>query len=174
MPEKLIWQGKTSQLVNLPLFIACALMSGFIITAAMIAWSYLQDYSIDGLYVIGVTILALIPIFIAIWRALKIRFRFYQISTERLRVTQGVLNRRVDELELFRVNDNVLEQPFWLRIFGLANIVLFTSDLTDNRHMIIGIKDASKLTNLIRTYVEKMRLEKSITELDIKQHSAVK
>src|SRR3712207_2899729 len=97
--EALVWSDSPSQVVNLPTFAVCALLCWLVV-----------------------------PIFIALWKWLVVRNIEYELTSERLRLRQGVLNKRLDELELYRVRDYRLEQPFWLRIFSLGNVIVRTTD----------------------------------------------
>ena len=87
--EEIVWSGSPSQVLNLPTFIVCTLFCWLVV-----------------------------PIFIAIWKWLVLRNIRYELTTERLKVSQGVFNKLLDEVELYRVRDYRLEKPFWLRING--------------------------------------------------------
>jgi len=135
--EQTVWEGRPSQVTNLGLYLLCF-----------------------------ITFPLVIPIFIALWKWLEVRFFTYELTTERLRQTHGVLSKRTDELELYRVKDIALEQPFFLRMFGLANVLLETSDKTTPRVTIHGIRDAQELANTIRQHVEVQRHKKGVREID--------
>src|SRR3954464_6398676 len=96
--EELVWSGSPSQVVNLPVFVVCALL----------VW-------------------LVVPIFVALWKWLVVRNIEYQLTSERLKLRQGVLNKTHDEIELYRVRDYRLEQPLVLRFFALANITIRTT-----------------------------------------------
>lgn len=64
----------------------------------------------------------------AIYRYLYVRRITYVITTEYLQVSRGLLFRRVDTIELFRVKDYTLEQPLLLQILRLMDLQLFTTD----------------------------------------------
>src|SRR5689334_25396781 len=83
--EKPVWNGSPSQLLNFPVFLVC-----------------------------GLTFWLVFPVLIAIWKWLVVKNIRYELTTERLRVRYGVLNKALDELELYRVRDYKLEQPLVL------------------------------------------------------------
>jgi uncharacterized membrane protein YdbT with pleckstrin-like domain len=136
--EQTVWKGSPSQLLNLGVYILCGLFFWLVI-----------------------------PIFVAIWKWLELRSSTLELTTERLKQTHGVFSKRTDELELYRVRDIVLEQPFFLRLFSLANVVLETSDKTTPRVIIKGIRQAQELANTIRQHVETQRQQKRVRELDV-------
>lgn len=79
----------------------------------------------------------------------------------------GVFSKKTEELELYRVKDTKFYQPFFLRIFGLGNVVIMSSDTTTPISSIPAIKNAQNLREQIRQLVEDRREQKQvrITEL---------
>jgi len=136
--ETTVWKGTPSQVLNLPVFILCFLFFWLVI-----------------------------PIFIAFWKWLVIRTTEYELTTERLKHRYGVFNKEMDDLELYRVRDYKLEQPFWLRIFGLGTITMQTSDRSHPVIRIPAIRDGDQLREQIRTAVEACRKSKGVRELDV-------
>ena len=78
-------------------------------------------------------------------------------------------SRRTDELELYRVKDTAYEQPFFLRLFSLANIILTTSDVSTPQVMIDAIpaEEARQLRETIRICVEQSRDRTRVREVDV-------
>src|SRR5690606_13023793 len=70
--------------------------------------------------------LGIVTIPYAIWRWIVVRNTVLTLTTQRLKVRRGVFNRVTEDLELYRVRDTRLEQPFWQRLFGCGEVVLFT------------------------------------------------
>jgi membrane protein YdbS with pleckstrin-like domain len=134
-----LWRGRPSQWVNLPVF------------CLGIAFCWL-----------------IVPAVWAAWRFLQLRCTGYELTTERLRVTSGVLSRVTEEIELYRVKDTRLHEPLWLRIFGLGDIELVTSDATAPRAVIraVPIHQARGLRETIRGLVEGLRGRKGVREID--------
>ena len=61
---------------------------------------------------------------------LRTRFTIYELTEERFREKTGILSQKIEELELYRVRDYTVEKPFIMRLFGLGNLILITSDKT--------------------------------------------
>jgi len=136
--ERTVWLGTPSQVINLGSFI-----------------------------LLGLFFWLVIPLFIILWKWLVVKNMKYELTTERLRMRHGVFNKKLDELELYRVRDYILDQPFFLRIFSLGNIILQTSDRTHPTVVIQAIPDAENLREQLRTYVEACRIRKGVRELDV-------
>ena len=65
----------------------------------------------------------------------------FDITPRRVYYYHGVLNRRVDQLEIARIRDLSTSEPLLLRLFGLGNLILLTADRTHPRQLIPGIRD---------------------------------
>lgn len=136
--ESKIWSSSPSQISNLGTYIVLGLFSWMVI-----------------------------PIFIFIWYWLVVKNTQYELTTQRLTFRSGVLNKQVDEMELYRVRDYKIEQPFFLRLFSLGNIVLETSDRTHPLVTIQAVKNCEELMGLLREHVEECREAKGVRELDV-------
>ena len=95
------------------------------------------------------------------------RTTLYELTTQRLKVTRGILNRRLDELELFRVKDYVMDQPLFLRLAGVGQITLVTSDATTHRIILRAIADVQAVRETLRTAVQSERDRKRVREIDV-------
>ena len=135
--ERDVWSGTPSQVVNLPTFIVCVLLFFLVV-----------------------------PVFYALWRWLVVKMTKYELTTERLRTRYGVLNKKTDELELYRVRDYNFDQPFFLRLFSLGNVILQTSDRSHPTVVIRAIPAGEQLREQIRTHVEACRVAKRVREVD--------
>ncbi|MFA7241905.1 MAG: PH domain-containing protein [Sulfuricellaceae bacterium] len=135
--ENNVWSGTPSQILNLGTYIICGLVS---------------------LTVFG----AIFAIPYAIWQYLVVKNQRYELTSQRLKVHSGVLSKKTDELELYRVKDTQFDQPFILRLFGLGNIVIVSSDSTTQVSSIRAIKDAPELRDQIRNLVESRREQKRV------------
>ena len=90
----------------------------------------------------------------------------YELTTERIRTRHGILNKETDELELYRVRDYKLDQPFFLRMFSLGNIVLETSDRSHPTGIFAAVPNGGPLREQLRTCVEACRTKKGVREVD--------
>ena len=106
--------------------------------------------------------LLLIPLPWAIWRWLVVRNTVFTLTTERLRIRRGVFNRTTDDLELYRVRDTKFEQTFWERMFGVGEVILFTTDASTPEVHIAWLKDAELLREAIRKFSEERRDAKGV------------
>lgn len=114
-----------------------------------------------------VACILVIPIPWAVWAWLKVKCRVFTLTDERLMIESGVFNKGQDLLELYRVRDLQVSQPFWLRLFGLENISLLTTDLTTESILLDYIPSSLNLRDQFRKHVEECRRKRGVREVGI-------
>lgn len=152
--ETVLWSGHSSQLVHFWWYLICVILA----LAAVVGAIFTAGLSLVGL---------IIPLIMWGVRWWMTRTTKYELTSQRLRRTSGILNRTLDELELYRVKDYSVEMPLMMRIFGLGNLRLVTSDATTPVVDIPAIKDAMDVRELLRTAVQVERDRKRVRELDV-------
>jgi uncharacterized membrane protein YdbT with pleckstrin-like domain len=138
MAEETIWRGTSSQLKNLGLFILCGLFCWLIV-----------------------------PIFIALTRYLQTKNNVFELTTERLKMTEGIFSKVTETLELYRVKDIEVRQPFVYRMLGVENIQVNTSDLSSPVILLDAIPNKVGLADKLRNQVEIIRVQKKVREIDL-------
>ena len=106
--------------------------------------------------------LLLIPLPWAIWRWLVVKNTVFTLTTQRLRIRRGVFSRTTEDLELYRVRDTKLEQTFFERLFGLGEVILYTTDASTPEIHIAWLKDAELLREAVRRFAEERRDAKRV------------
>jgi uncharacterized membrane protein YdbT with pleckstrin-like domain len=142
--EKIIFRGSPSQILNVDVFGGCGL--------AHVALIFLS-VSVSDAFVW----LLPVAVGIAAWKWLELRCRVYEVTTERVRVSRGVFTRRTDELELYRVKDFTLIEPFFFRLFSLGTIIITTNDPSTPTVNIHAVKRVEELREELRKSVEVCR-----------------
>jgi uncharacterized membrane protein YdbT with pleckstrin-like domain len=82
-------------------------------------------------------------------------------------IRSGVLNKATETLELYRVRDLQILEPFWLRLWGLKNIHLVTTDSTTPELILDHIPAALDLGDKFRQQIELSRQKKGVREFGI-------
>jgi hypothetical protein len=88
------------------------------------------------------------------------RSHHYRITTRRIVVELGILNKRLEQVDLYRVSDYTVVRPLGQRLMGTGNLLLRTLDKTSPELFITGIKtDVVALYEKVRaaTEVERTR-----------------
>ena len=154
--ETSYWKGSSSQWLNLGPIVAASVVSvgiligGLFFPLALVAW--------------------VLPAGYLIWKYLVVRCRVFELTNERIRITSGVINQSSDEIELYRVKDSRTIRPWWMRLTGLASIVLETSDRSTPVLVIPAIRNGMEIRELLRQQVELQRDRKRVREMDFDEN----
>ena len=118
---------------------------------------------------LGIFILCIlvVPIPWAVARYLQTKNKVYELTSERLKVTQGVFSKATSTVELYRVKDIEVRQPFWYRMLGLENVQLTTSDVSSPSLLFDAIAVTAGLPDKLRNQVEAIRVQKRVREIDL-------
>lgn len=150
--ETTFWKGSPSQWVNIGPF-----TFSIVLAAAIVA---------GGIFFPAASIGLLVPLIYMIWSYLTVRCKVFELTTQRLRISTGVINRNIDEIELYRVKDILVERKWWMRLTGLGTVHLETSDRSLPQLEINAVRDCIELREQLRKLVEKMRDSKRVREMD--------
>lgn len=152
--ESTVWKGCTSQWLHWLFYLVCILAAiGIIVLSFM--W---KGYMVW---------LLLAPLAAAAGRYWVTRCTSYELTTERLMKSSGVFNRRLDNLELYRVRDYTVLQPFLMRMLGLGNLHLVTSDAANPELSIEAVEGIEIIREQLRKAVEAARDRKRVRQMDV-------
>ena len=154
--ENTLRKGSSSQWLNLGPFAAALLAAAGIL--------------VGSLFFPPAAIALVLPVSHIVWRYLVVRTQVFELTSERLRLTRGVINQKIDEIELYRVKDSQMVRPWWMRLTGLASIVMETSDRTLPNLVIPAIHGGEQVRELLRKHVELERDRKRVREMDFDEH----
>ncbi len=118
-----------------------------------ISWLHLSFHSIAvvGKYRV---LLGLGTIFVVgsilFYKAWKIRMTHYEVSPDRIEYGEGVFNRKVDNLDMFRVVDIKLRRDFLDCVVGVGTVILTTSDKSHPEFEFKKIRDYQGLYDTIK------------------------
>ena len=153
--ESAIWTGSPSQWLNAGWFITSLIGVGVLFTIAALVG---QPFIAVG---------AVIPAIAAIVQYLKVRSTRIDVTTERITTTVGIFSRRKWDMELYRVKDTMLHEPFLLRLVRRANIQIISSDRSSPSITLPALPNAEWLRQQIRANVERLRLKRGVREMDM-------
>ena len=156
--ETTFWKGSPSQWLNIGHFGAALLLAAGIVTG--------------GVFFAPAMIALVFPLGWITWRYLIVRCQTFELTNERLRISKGVINQEIDEVELYRVKDILVVRKWWMRMTGLGTIHLDTSDRSMPQIDIHAIRDSLELRESLRKKVEAMRDKKRVREMDFDESAA--
>lgn len=154
--ETLVWKGSPSQWTNFGVYLFCLLLAAGIIAAYFLT-------SVGPLIFAALVV----PAFYALARWIGTRTQVYEITSERIRTSVGLFSRRTSELELYRVRDYTVIEPFWQRMVGLGNLVIETADRTNPHVVLHAVPHVAQLKDQVRTNTERMRQLRGVRDFEI-------
>ncbi|WP_111748572.1 PH domain-containing protein [Salinisphaera orenii] len=142
--NSILWRASPGQVVHLPLY--CV-----VVVLAAIPAIYAP-----GVYAFG----ALLPLAVCAWYVIATRCIRYTLTEQLLRRRSGVLNRRVEEIELYRVEDTSAVAPLLYRLYGRGNVEISSNDESTPKLTLRAIRQYDEVRHQIRDRVEAMRQSK--------------
>ena len=81
---------------------------------------------------------------------LKLKMIYYEVSDDRIEWSRGILDRRVDNIDMFRVVDLKMRRSLLDCIFGVGTVALITTDKTDPEFEFEKVRDCRDLYDIIK------------------------
>lgn len=76
--------------------------------------------------------------------------RRYVITTQRIEFLEGVVTKRRTALDVFRIEDFEVEQPFFLRMRGAGNLRIWSMDQSEPQMVLAAIPDVQAVYEKLR------------------------
>ncbi len=117
---------------------------------------------------VGALLLAIVTLGLALvvlWvRSRSVRYR---LTTQRVVFETGLLSKRMDQIDIYRINDYVVERPFSQRLLGTGNLVLEAMDRSTPTMRVDGIRtDVVALYESLRKATENERRARGVRLVD--------
>ncbi len=148
-----LWAATPSQWIAFKTYAVCAFVAFVIVVVGFFFWPLLILLPIVGL------VCAVQYVLVGAVR--------YQVSSERLTITRGLLSKHIDEVELFRVKDSELHQSFISRLVGIGDVILQTTDATTPVVEMCCIASPDEVRETIRKQSHEQRRRRGVREIDV-------
>ena len=100
---------------------------------------------------------------------LPLSFTKYMMTEDRLFIEQGFLNKKEDEVRLYRIMDVSLTRSFLQRIFGVGTIHCCSADKTMKDFDIFSVKNPKDVKEQLSQLIEAQRDAKRVTNREYMQ-----
>ena len=97
----------------------------------------------------GSGIAALVALILLV-KIVRLKCIYYQVSADRIEYSRGILDRRVDNLDMFRVIDLKMRRSLFDCIFGIGTVSLVTTDKTDPEFTFAKVRNCRRLYDIIK------------------------
>jgi membrane protein YdbS with pleckstrin-like domain len=93
----------------------------------------------------------------------KSRRIHYRITTQRIKREVGLLSKKQESLELFRIDHFEFLKPFGMRLLGYAELHLFSSDAEFENFFVYGVPNLEALAETLRECQLRERSRRGLT-----------
>lgn len=110
-------------------------------------------------------VLSALVLLILLYRYVYLRRIRYDITAEQLVCERGILIRKVDYMELYRIVDFQEKQSILQQLCGLKTVSILSMDRNTPRLDLLGMKRSDGIVTMIRERVEYNKRKKGIYEI---------
>ncbi len=86
----------------------------------------------------------------------------FEITTQRVRIERGLFSKSTQDIELYRIDDIVIEQPFGMRLLGHGRLILRSTDRSLPEVQIAGVPAFSSLADQLREHALRERERRGV------------
>jgi uncharacterized membrane protein YdbT with pleckstrin-like domain len=94
--------------------------------------------------------LGAIVMLVLIIKVINLKAVYYEITADRVEWSRGILDRKVDNLDMFRVVDLKMRRNLLDCVFGIGTVALITTDKTDPNFVFRKMKNSRSLYDIIK------------------------
>jgi len=132
---------------------------------AFVPPGHLPDWLVGALHTraVGAAAACAVPF----WRTLDVLTTSYRLTTERIVMATGILTRRYEQVELFRLRDIGVSKPLGMRLFGLGSVDVFSRDITMPECRLHAIRSPVRVADLVRACAERAKDARGVREHEV-------
>jgi uncharacterized membrane protein YdbT with pleckstrin-like domain len=94
--------------------------------------------------------IGLVVIMVLFYKAMQLRMTHYEVGIDRIEFGRGIFDRKVDNLDMFRVLDIKLRRSVLDCIVGVGTVLLTTTDKSHPEFMFEKVRDARELYDAVK------------------------
>ncbi|RKP58042.1 PH domain-containing protein [Cohnella endophytica] len=92
-------------------------------------------------------------------------FTRYQITERRIIVEKGILTKKREEIQLYRIRDISLKRNLLERILKIGDITVLSTDTTSPNYTLRNIRNSVDISDLLSQSAEAARIKNRAQEL---------
>ncbi len=152
--EKVVFSTRRHWLVIWRPLVFMTIVAALVVVAAALLTPFTAGVSLLGL------ILLVVPLGRMIMVVLEWANETYIVTNRRIIQTEGVFNKHVADSSLEKVNDVVMDQTFWGRLWGYGDIQIMTASE-------IGVNKLHQLANPVRFKTTMLDQKEALGDPDV-------
>jgi membrane protein YdbS with pleckstrin-like domain len=104
---------------------------------------------------------------ISIYKFYEIDCWSYNFTKRTIEEKKGIFSTSIVEIQYFRIKSVMVEEPFWMRLFGLSNIHILSTEKFKPRMTIYAVNDGGPIKEFISEITHNNRIEMNVRDFDI-------
>ena len=157
-PDEIVYRGRPTLWAMIGDFAkgAGVLLVAIVIAACPVERTSWLGFSVESMasickyrIILGLGMILVVGV-VLFYKAWKIRMTHYEVSPDRIEYGEGILDRRVDNLDMFRVVDIKLRRNVLDLLVGVGTVILTTSDKSHPEFEFKKIKNSRELYDTIK------------------------
>jgi membrane protein YdbS with pleckstrin-like domain len=157
-PNEVLFSGSPTLWVLTGTFIKCCAL---LASAGLLIFWHIEHYAwlhllqsqqaVFGKYrLLAGILLGLATVLFLFYKAWQVRMTHYEVSADRIEFGTGIFDRKVDNLDMFRVIDIKLRRSFLDCIVGVGTVLLTTTDKSHPEFVFEKVRDVRGLYDAIK------------------------
>lgn len=162
--DDIIFRTRPSAFASAGLFIKTAIF--FALAIALYNFPvevYIANYAVDNFEftdyaaimvksyrLVGAVIIAILTTMIFAFKIAVLKSTVYEVTPDRIEWERGVLNRKIDNVDMFRVVDMKLHRSVADRFLGIGTVTLYTKDETNPEFEFYKVRAPRKIFNSLK------------------------
>jgi len=110
--------------------------------------------------------LAALVLLILLLKMIKLKMTCYEVTADRIEWSRGIFDRKVDNLDMFRVIDLKMRRTLFDCIVGVGTVSLVTTDKTDPEFTFEKIRNSRRLYDIIKKASLKADKQRGVIHLE--------
>jgi uncharacterized membrane protein YdbT with pleckstrin-like domain len=118
--------------------------------------------------VLGIALIQTIFVpLLAVIKMLDVYFWRYEFRERTIIERRGILSVTRKEVHFYRIKSIRIDEPLWMRIFGLSKVSIITSDQYHPELVLYAVSDGHYLREYIRSNTDQWRKLEGVKEFDL-------
>jgi hypothetical protein len=109
-----------------------------------------QYVTFESYRVIASVVFAVLAVLIFTIKIIILKSIAYEVTPDRIEWERGLLNRKIDNIDMFRVVDMKLHRSIFDCMIGIGTVTLFTKDETEPEFDFYKIRNPRKIFNILK------------------------
>ncbi len=130
----------------------------YVVLGGLAALVWVAGFSYDLIPVSRplIVLIGFVPLLVGIVFSWLVRLNTeYRLFNDSLEIESGIVSRRIENIQLFRVRDLGLAQSILNRVAGVGDVIVTSTDQTAPHYRLRGVEDPRALYEQLRELVSK-------------------